>query len=239
MRGIDLRHGDCLEVMASLPDESVHAVVTDPPYNLSFMSREWDTHASAKAFQAWCEAWAAECLRVLRPGGHLLAFGGTRTGHRLAAGVEDAGFEIRDSIAWLHSQGFPKAKGQMKPAFEPIVVARKPLQGTVAANVLAHGTGALNIDGCRVAGPPSGLKPYTWSTENTIYNGTQSKPDTMMGVGAQVNYSDHPAGRWPANVALDGAQADALDQMSGTLKSGDLKPYVSASGKRGGIMGET
>jgi DNA modification methylase len=104
-----VRPGDCLDVMRTMPDASVHAIVTDPPYNLAFMSREWDTHATPRDFQDWCKLWAAECLRVLRPGGYLLAFGGTRTFHRLACAVEDAGFEIRDSIAWLYGSGFPKS----------------------------------------------------------------------------------------------------------------------------------
>lgn len=118
----------------------------------------YDLSRSANArFQAWCEVWAAECLRVLKPGGHLVASGSPRTAHRLTAGVEDAGFEIRDSIAWLYGSGFPKSLNlgdgrgtALKPAFEPIVMARKPLIGTVAANVAAHGTGALNIDACRI-----------------------------------------------------------------------------------------
>jgi DNA modification methylase len=139
MSTVDLRHGDCIEVMRALPANSVDAVVTDPPYGLEFMGKEWDkfTHSAARfrdpmesdrrrgttlprgsmpdayragrPFQDWCELWAAECLRVLKPGGHLLAFGGTRTWHRLACAVEDAGFEMRDSIAWLYGSGFPKS----------------------------------------------------------------------------------------------------------------------------------
>jgi site-specific DNA-methyltransferase (adenine-specific) len=198
---IDLRLGDCLEVLQTLPDCSVDAVVTDPPYGLSFMGKKWDYDVPG------VEVWA-ECLRVLKPGGHLLAFAGTRTQHRMAVRIEDAGFEIRDMIAWVYGSGFPKSldvskaidkaagaerdvvgpyvrrgdkkpyavnssssiefnnaatKGDitapttpeaqqwagwgtaMKPALEPITVARKPLIGTVAANVLEHGTGAINF----------------------------------------------------------------------------------------------
>src|SRR5690625_2405753 len=98
---VTLFHGDCLDVLRDLPSESVDAVVTDPPYALEFMEREWDSWESPQAFQEWCTEWASECLRVLKPGGHIIAFGGTRTWHRLTAGVEDSGFEIRDSIAWL------------------------------------------------------------------------------------------------------------------------------------------
>jgi hypothetical protein len=104
-RGLDvtLYHGDCIDVMRGLPDAGVDAVVTDPPYSLGFMGRAWDTHDGPAAFAEWCRTWAAECLRVLKPGGHLLAFGGTRTWHRLACGIEDAGFEIRDTITWLYA----------------------------------------------------------------------------------------------------------------------------------------
>ena len=147
---VTLWHGDCLDVLATLPDASVDSVVTDPPYGLEFMGKEWDApwqagadvHAEARTrraaevtptgqahstsagpylaagvnkyaaglpFQQWCQLWATECLRVLKPGGHLLAFGGTRTWHRLAVAIEDAGFELRDSIAWLYGSGFPKS----------------------------------------------------------------------------------------------------------------------------------
>lgn len=290
-----LLRGDCLTELARIPDASIDAVVTDPPYGLEFMGKAWDKYTPLD-FELWCAKWAAECLRILKPGGHLLAFGGSRTWHRLAAGIEDAGFEIRDSIAWLYGSGFPKsmdvskaidkldaadermrrafaftawmrstgitakkidkitgtamgnhytthptqphiataelfdmlrpylgdvppeiealvaerevesqnyaarkvtgahtdtAPGQnmqrldgkapkmvdplrrdeahtaaarewegwgtaLKPAFEPVVVARKPLgERTVAANVLAHGTGALNIDACRITASTS------------------------------------------------------------------------------------
>lgn len=146
---VTLYGGDALNVLESFPDDSVDAVVTDPPYGLAFMGKAWDT-LSPSQFQAWCELWSAECLRALKPGGHLLAFGGTRTSHRLACAVEDAGFEIRDSITWLYATGFPKTRNAIKPASEPIVVGRAPLAGTVAANVQEHGTGGLNIDACRV-----------------------------------------------------------------------------------------
>src|SRR5438105_4020099 len=104
----DLRHGDCLDVLPTLDDSSIDSVVCDPPYALDFMGKEWDDFTPSE-FQAWCEKWAVECLRVLKPGGYLVAFGGTRTFHRLTSGIEDAGFEIRDSIAWLYGSGFPKS----------------------------------------------------------------------------------------------------------------------------------
>lgn len=332
---VQLWRGDCREVMASLPDNSVDSIVTDPPYELGFMGKRWDS--SGIAFDA--EVWA-QALRVLKPGGHLLAFGGTRTWHRVAVAIEDAGFEIRDSIAWIYGQGFPKSmdvskaidkarddrsdvlrvaawlaarrddagltnrdiderlgyagmaghwtaradmkivqvpkvdqwealrgllgfgvemdsevhrlnarKGEagddwaarevtgsvaawenranfamttrdgiardvaregsaaakwegwgtsLKPAFEPIVFARKPLEGTVAANVLGHGTGALNIDASRIGGASTG--------------------------------------RFPSNVLLDESQATALDEQSGVLTSGLMKARTERKPRRGGTI---
>ena len=202
-----IHHGDCIETMNAMPPESVDAIVTDPPYGLGFMGKKWDGLPPSLE-------WAEACYRVLKPGGHIAAFGGTRTWHRLAVAIEDAGFEMRDSLAWLYGSGFPKSHDvgkaidklagaerevvgpyvrlgdskpyavnssasveiknartmgditapatpeaaqwdgwgtALKPAFEPIVLARKPLvEKTVARNVLAHGTGAINIDGCRI-----------------------------------------------------------------------------------------
>src|SRR4030067_3066975 len=151
--------GDCLELMPMLGENSVDSIVTDPPYGLSFMGKDWDHIVPGVHF--WQEA-----LKVLKPGGYLLAFGGTRTFHRLACAIEDAGFEMRDTIMWVYGSGFPKSHNgpwggtALKPAYEPIILARKPLIGTVAANVQAHGTGALNIDDCRVAAPSRVPKFY-------------------------------------------------------------------------------
>jgi DNA modification methylase len=332
-------HGDCIGVMRTLPDNSVDAVVTDPPYLLDFMGKGWD---AADGIAGKPEVWR-EALRVLKPGGHLLAFGGTRTWHRLAVAIEDAGFEVRDSIAWMYGSGFPKShdvsKGidkrggvvpwqaefaqhlkdvkpksvkvsdinahvsngsksnfyghfidttsqpllptieqykklkellpidprwdemflapadrevigskktgdpvawyaqatrglgvvditapatpaaqqwqgwgtALKPAHEPIVVARKPLIGTVAANVLTHGTGALNIDGCRIAGNVPSVPQPNISRENYTVGGSDGRNGEM---------SSAPAGRWPANVILDESQAAALDAQSGDVGGG-------------------
>lgn len=228
-KNVTLWHGDCLDVLRTLPDNSVDAVVTDPPYSLSFMGKGWDKFRDVMTFQQWCEAWSVECLRVLKPGGHLLAFGGTRTWHRLACAIEDAGFEIRDSIAWLTGQGFPKSTNALKPAFSPIVVGRKPLIGTVSQNVLTHGTGALNIDGCRVA-------------SNDTPEGRTRHGGGIVGNGSSYELPDirptSPAGRWPANVVLDGSQADALDAQTGILTGGRMPAGTQKNGKAPGIYGE-
>lgn len=273
----ELHTGDCLEILRTLPDASVDSVVTDPPYGLSFMGKRWDYDVPS------VEIWA-ECFRVLKPGGHLLAFAGTRTQHRMAVRIEDAGFEIRDMIAWVYGSGFPKSlnvakaiesgggrpedirrmsmgenyqpsgRGRvnydhgsasamngasgawepsseaarqwqgwgtaLKPALEPITVARKPLIGTVAANVLAHGTGALNIDGCRVeptgesrerSGEASQERRYT---ENGGTN-FAAKPGIRGG---------DPAGRWPANLIHDGSE-DVLSV------------FPDAKGQQGAVTG--
>jgi site-specific DNA-methyltransferase (adenine-specific) len=250
-----LHLGDCLDVMARIPDNSIDAIVTDPPYGLGFMGKAWD------ALPPGID-WAEQCLRVLKPGGHVLAFGGTRTWHRLAVAIEDAGFEIRDSIAWLYGSGFPKSldvskaierRGEvrpsdlacercgrtiyycscvtewkgwgtaLKPAFEPVTVARKPLEGTVAANVLAHGTGALNIDQCRVATEPGDYEHPG--------NNLGSREDETSWRFEKRQVAPHLAGRWPTNVVLDESQAAELDRQSGITQS---PPIGSVARTKGG-----
>jgi hypothetical protein len=181
-----------------MADASVDSIVTDPPYGLRFMGKRWDYDVPSE------EVWR-ECLRVLKPGGHLLAFAGTRTQHRMAARIEDAGFEIRDMIAWVYGSGFPKShnlegewKGwgtALKPALEPITVARKPPIGTVAANVLEHSTGALNVDGCRVKGE---------STKRNNHGGTGNAAQWRTRNGGDFT-SGSDTGRWPANLIHDGS----------------------------------
>ena len=260
----EILRGDCLEVMASMPAESVEAIVTDPPYGLGFMGKKWDELPPGPEF-------AAAALRVLKPGGHLLAFGGTRTYHRLTVAIEDAGFEIRDCLSWLYGSGFPKSHNvskaidkaagaerevvgrqtltgtavkpehfkanlnggespgsitidltapatedaakwegfgtALKPSWEPVVVARKPLIGTVAANVLEHGTGALNIDGCRVAG----IKPVMRRTDTVVAANAMAGEST----GATSTGEVTTEGRWPANTVLDEDAAAILDEQVG------------------------
>ena len=256
--------GDCVEQMRTLDAESVDAVITDPPYGLTFMGKDWDNYGTPLGFQQWTAQWAAEAYRVLKPGGYLLAFGGTRTYHRLAAGVEDAGFEIRDCLLWLYGSGFPKsldvskaidkAAGAervklgrntnsrekstkantlyesgtvgktdyltapatdaardwegwgtaLKPAVEPIVMARKPLIGTVAENVQRYGTGAININATRVGTEERFNNAGGISTANGVYGIRFGNVE-----GNTVN------GRWPANVLLDEEAAALLDEQSG------------------------
>ena len=272
----ELHLGDCLAVMRALPACSVDAIVTDPPYGLSFMGKKWDYDVPS------VEVWA-ECLRVLKPGGHLLAFAGTRTQHRMAVRIEDAGFEIRDMIAWVYGSGFPKsldvskaidgnagqdrpdaikgghmgisirggdprsqradflqkavpsevnkgaamrgtpvtdAAGQwqgwgtaLKPALEPITVARKPLAGTVAENVLKHGTGGLNIDGCRVAAEgeanPSEARRATARKTGNAPGRPGEYGESLKNRTSPERYMEVRAGealgRWPANLIHDGS----------------------------------
>ena len=249
--------GDCLEIMRGMPDASVHAIVTDPPYGISFMGKGWDSDVPPVA--VW-----AECLRVLKPGGHLLAFAGTRTQHRMCTRIEEAGFEIRDLVAWVYGSGFPKsldvskaidkaaggvravvgvagksgsvrncmsgdfAGGEymatapatdaarqwqgwgtaLKPAMEPITVARKPLVGTVAANVMAHGTGGINVDGCRV-----GTDGATTRSAQTDY------AESGWRTGHRV--MQVATGRWPANLIHDGS-AEATAPFPGSSATGTL-----------------
>lgn len=178
-----LNVGRCEDVLRNMADNSIDAIVTDPPYGLSFMGHKWDYQVPT------VDQWT-ECLRVLKPGGHLLAFGGARTYHRLAVNIEDAGFEIRDQLMWIYGSGFPKSKNltgehqgkgtALKPAHEPIVMARKPLLGTVEGNVVQFGTGALNIDACRI-----------------------SNNDDV---------AQDQDGRWPANILHDGSE-EVIDEF--------------------------
>jgi DNA modification methylase len=165
-----LLHADCLELLPELPEGSVQAVITDPPYGIGFGGEAWDGGelTNAEAFQRWTSEWAAGALRALKPGGWLAAFGTPRTFHRLVAGVEDAGFEVRDQLLWLYAQGVPKSRlrpdglaGCLKPAYEPVLLARKPLIGSLDTNLAEYGTGALDIDATRVprAGSDRGYWP--------------------------------------------------------------------------------
>jgi DNA modification methylase len=168
-----LLEGDCLEVLAELDAESVDAVLTDPPYGVEWQDEHWDGRAirqaavrsgrerlsSNEAFGVWCGLWGERCARVMKPGAHLLAFGAGRTFHRLACGLEDAGLEIRGTLMWIYGTGMPRSRRYpggrstaLKPAFDPIILARKPIAGTTAETIERFGTGALNVDACRSGG---------------------------------------------------------------------------------------
>lgn len=210
----ELHHGNCLDILRTMPDASVDAVVTDPPYGLSFMGKRWDYDVPS------VDIWE-QCLRVLKPGGYLLAFAGTRTQHRMAVRIEDAGFEIRDMVAWMYGSGFPKSHNlqgnrqgwgtALKPAMEPITMARKPFKGTVADNVLAYGTCAINVDGCRIACDDGFEK--AWDKPISTNIGASGGKFISEGVQHKVDLSDYkPSGRWPANVLHDGCE-DVLRGM--------------------------
>jgi DNA modification methylase len=218
---VQLHRGDCREIMELfLADESVDSIVTDPPYGLSFMGKGWDHGVPDVSF--WREAY-----RVLKPGGYLLAFGGSRTYHRLVCPIEDAGFEIRDQIMWVYGSGFPKSHNlegdwegwgtALKPAHEPIAVARKPLAKghTVAANVLAHGTGAMNIDRCRV-GDANQFGESAWAAAGKL---------------RKTSFADF-VGRWPANLIHDGSPevVAAFPQAAGQLA--DASSSSSSSSRK-------
>lgn len=361
---LTLYHGDCLDVLAALPEASIAAIVTDPPYGLEFMGQGWDapwqepginadasfapvgfsdgrtrlprptftgsTNPSClvcggkrrgrhdgtavvavcacadggrfpnvravemRAFGHWCRQWADQCLRVLTPGGHLLAFGGTRTWHRLSVALEDAGFEIRDSIAWLYGNGFPKSLNvagaidreaghvgavvgvatmdvgmqgghlhtgrprhlaervlrapspaatrwhgwgtALKPAFEPIVVARKPLAGTVAATVTSYGTGALHIDACRVPFRDEHDEHESKTKNQHADFGTAPGGNTVYGDYSTVPRANYDApGRWPPNVLIDDAVADDLDRRSPVTRSRIGTPRSARPGHGWGL----
>lgn len=177
-----LLHADCLALMAELSADSIDAIVTDPPYGIGIGDESWDSGAltDAAGFQAWTSAWAAEALRVLKPGGWLAAFGTPRTFHRLVAGVEEAGFDVRDQLLWLYAQGVPKSHARtdglgtcLKPAYEPVLLARKSLAGTLDQNLTAHGTGALQIEEGRVPRAEGG-RGY-WPANVTLSHGSRCR----------------------------------------------------------------
>lgn len=272
---------DCRDVMDMfLPDNSVDSIVTDPPYGLSFMGKGWDHGVPSVEF--WERA-----FRVLKPGGHLLAFGGPRTYHRLACAIEDAGFEIRDSCIWMFGSGFPKSldvskaidkaagadrevtevvynySGEkrncmagdysgnrvitapsteaaqqwdgwgtaLKPAYEPVVVARKPMIGTVVQNLLAHGVGGLNIDGCRVPAPEGKTSGGRGASNGAV----GWKPSSGFDI-------DDGSGRWPANLIHDGSAEvvalfpDSKGQLAATGTRSQGTTYGAVDGGTPGIQ---
>lgn len=221
-------HGSNLDILPLLETNSIDAIVTDPPYELGFMGKKWDSSGIAYSIELW-----SECLRVLKPGGHLLAFSGSRTYHRMTVAIEDAGFEIRDMIAWISNKTFPKSHNigkatakeewagwgtALKPTVEPVVMARKPFDGTIAANVLEWGTGGLNIDGSRIEALDQETLEKNWDRVQSI--AAEQGRNSMNGGLKAIDLSDRKAqGRWPANIILDEYTAGLLDEQSGMSKS--------------------
>ena len=287
---VTLHAGDSREVLMALPDASIDSVVCDPPYGLGFMGRHWDAADGAPfAVEFW-----AEVLRVLKPGGHVVAFSGTRTYHRMACAIEDAGFEIRDQIGWVYGSGFPKSHDvskaidkavgverkkvavgapvkrmipgadqngngswikdngriyqpgveipateeaaqwegwgtALKPAWEPICLARKPLSGTVAECVLEHGTGALNIGGCRVEAEGRPLRELdAKATDSNVYVGRTGSGGLGKGLdGGSKAVGTTNLGRWPANLVHDGSK-EVLDAFPDVHGAGAARDGSSA-----------
>jgi len=276
-----LHVGDCRDVMRAMEPESIDSIVSDPPYGLSFMGKGWDHGVPGVEF--WAEA-----FRVAKPGAHLLAFGGTRTYHRLACAVEDAGWEVRDCLGWMYGSGFPKShdvskaidretgaqrevvgsklgqpgyslaqhKGRdvyagdwtnpaaecaitapatdsarqwqgwgtaLKPAWEPIILARKPLRGTVAANVLEYGTGAINVDGCRIEAEEN----LTRLQSKTALFSQELRPWKDRIDTSDLKILGSTIGRWPANFIHDGSE-----EVAGLLGDAARFFYCPKASKR-------
>jgi len=264
--GITIYNGDCLEVLKHLEDESIHALISDPPYELGFMGKKWDSTGIANNVELW-----RDCLRVLKPGAHLLAFSGTRTYHRMAVAIEDAGFDVRDMLEWIYASGFPKSlnigkavdklqgnerevvreyethdirnaglmdkKGSMtvsetkgnsewegfgtalKPAHEPICMARKPLEGkTIVENVLKHGTGGIDIDGCRI--------PTLDTMKEQKAKGSNGG-EAYGNYNLDATYTPSEQGRFPANIiCTDDALNDGVMTKSTASKGHHRKGNV-------------
>lgn len=268
MKQVKIHQGSNLDILPTLPDNSVDSIVTDPPYELGFMGKSWDSTGIAYNVEVW-----KQCLRVLKPGGHLVAFSGSRTYHRMAVAIEDAGFQIRDQIMWVYGSGFPKShnigkavdklqgnertpyerpdfvarsnkteqrasqvicgeKGKytmgygehegwgtaLKPAHEPIVLARKPLEGTVAENVLKWGVGGINIDGCRVG---------TEIITQRLATVEGAKCIGGKGVGIKqkaTGETTQTTGRFPANLMHDGSQ-EVLELFPNSGNGNGGEPY--------------
>ena len=214
----NIQTGDVLEVSSTLSANTFDACFCDPPYALEFMNRDWDRCLPG------VEVWR-EILRICKPGAWLLAFGGTRTFHRLACNIEDAGWTIRDCVMWLHSMGFPKSLDlgkadeqwdgygtALKPAWEPVIVAMRPVDGTFAANCANWGCGGLNIDGCRIGENP-GYR-YNTNRNGTTFHGQQGDRIKQTAEKAGKDWIESTKGRWPANVVLDETTEEMLGERS-------------------------
>lgn len=249
-----LINADCLEALKALPDCSIDAVVTDPPYGLNAMKSKdvaeclaawasgetWEPRGRGfmgKSWDAWVpppELWR-EVHRVLKPGGHALVFAGSRTQDLMSVALRLAGFEVRDVVQWIHGEGFPKSHNvrkatqdkewegwgtALKPAYEPAILVRKALEGTVANNVIDHGCGGLNIDGCRIETTDNlGRRIGGW--QKGAYVG--GKPQSFNGIGITKE-----GGRFPSNVLLDEQASAQLDEQA----SGVSRFFYTAKASR-------
>lgn len=263
--------GDCIEVMRGMEAESVDAVVTDPPYGLEFMGKGWDKFGAevvdavaqggfqdgsggnpfsrsrvrfgaGKSFMEWCEQWGREALRVTKPGGYLLAFGGTRTHHRLVCGLEDAGWIIRDELDWIYASGFPKGKANLKPAHEPIVLARKPGPlrplaidecriGFASTEQVSDRDGEPAADTRYPEGPFAAKPGRRVSTSRKRY--TVADTPAGMGKGQAMGGDGSPLGRWPSNVLL--SDPELFDEPNPeVVGSGATATSGSRTGEYGG-----
>lgn len=241
----EIHTGNALDLLDEFPEASVHAVVTDPPYGLAFMGRSWDEF-EPEEYQEWCEKWAAKALRVLKPGGHLLAFSGNRTHHRLFSGVEDAGFEVRDTLTWHFGNGFPKNTDTLlKPSTEFVMLARKPCGGSATDCYDEHGTAYLNVDACWIGDDDlerRAGRTFPNTTNRPDRETLNREPDNVMdrhqGDSDEGSYS----GRYPANAIFDYPAAAVLDAVVGERKSGATpkkrdglgsdRVFASASGQQ-------
>ena len=230
--------GDCREVMATMEPESVDAIVTDPPAGISFMGKSWDRDKGGRdAWVSWLADVMSEAYRLAKPGAHAIVWALPRTSGWTHRALEDAGWEVRDCLLHLFGSGFPKSHNldgdwegwgtALKPAAEFWYLARKPLIGTVAANVTRYGTGAINVDGCRI-GTDGGTRGSEFVPNSTPIYG--------KGFGGKVTIEQISAGRWPANVLLDEDAAAMLDAQSGERKSGVA---VGGKGNAASIFGTT
>lgn len=253
---VKLFHADSMDVLPTLSENSVDSVVTDPPYGISFMGKKWDYELPS------IDIWK-EVFRVLKPGGHMLAFSSTRTYHRMVCAIEDAGFEIRDQLCWLTSQGMPHGTNiakaiakdnpeaaeqwegwhsYLKPSVEPIVLAIKPCDGTIAENILKYGVGGLNIDECRI--------PVDMDVDDARLGGKGSWKTDGMAKNAYGNFNSKesgvrsissPLGRFPANVLHDGSEEvieifDSFGEKSSGVPGKRTKEHHSNSMGKLGLL---
>jgi site-specific DNA-methyltransferase (adenine-specific) len=226
----DIINGNNIDVLKTFPNNYFDSIVTDPPYGINFLGKEWDNNVGT------LETYK-ECLRVLKPGGHILAFSAARTYHHLAMVIEEAGFEIRDQIMWIYATGFPKSNDigknnnlpewqgwgtQLKPAHEPICMARKPLEDSVYKNVQNYGTGAINIDACRVPCEPRTIP---------VYSNDDKTDNTMFGLNSKVQHErvETTTGRFPANIIHDGSD-EVVKLFPNSLGAGGSTPKTKVRG---------